>query len=646
MAESTRFQDRVSSEGLPVTVDPEFSGERNKPQNRAPLAGKMSSDLGSPLSPPERRPLPDGSVDVLTHHQISGWVWNPLKPDETVIIEIFDGSELLMRIPANIFRKDVRGAGIGTGKYGFFVANPSVLLPFARHKISIRRAADGVDLPGSPRWIQRPATDFDGSATNFLDSAITASIGAAHSAQELDNPISFTLRALNRLLNARHSLADSALACDPHIQALLKDGDVSGWTRELTARVEAQYAPLHFLQTESPLVSVVIPVYNKFSVTYSCLKSIFENLPKNSIEIILVDDCSNDETLFAGFIVSGSVKIIRNTKNEGFVGSCNAGAAAASGKFLLFLNNDTLVQPDWLDELVLTFSNVPNVGVAGSKLLCDNGSLQEAGGVIWRFGDGWNWGRDKDPNDPRFCYLRDTDYVSGAALMIERALFESLNGFDEHYKPAYYEDTDLCFRVRANGKRVVLQPASQIVHLEGVSAGTDVHGTGMKRYQLLNQRKFYERWRETLCTHRFSGEHPELESERLTRRRALFIDETVPTPDNDAGSNAALQHMLALMRLGYKVTFLPADNMAQINPYTADLQKIGIECLYAPYYWSVEEVFRKSVIKPDLIYFHRYANASKYANLAKQHFPNCFTVYNVADLHFLRQKRDSRSKAS
>ena len=136
------------------------------------------------------------------------------------------------------------------------------------------------------------------------------------------------------------------------------------------------------------------------------------------------------------------------------------------------------------------------------------------------------------------------------------------------------------------------------------------------------------------------GEQPELEVERSVKRRAYFIDDTVPTPDQDAGSNAALQHMLALMRLGYKVTFLPADNMAQINPYTANLQKLGIECLYHPFYSSVEDVFRRAPAKPDLVYFHRFANAWKYSNLVSQHFPACFSVYNVADLHSLRQERE------
>ena len=105
-----------------------------------------------------------------------------------------------------------------------------------------------------------------------------------------------------------------------------------------------------------------------------------------------------------------------------------------------------------------------------------------------------------------------------------------------------------------------------------------------------------------LITHRLNGQEPELEAERLVHKRAYFIDDTAPTPDRDAGSNAAVDHMRLLGEMGYKVTFLPADNMAKTDPYTSNLQKIGIECLYHPTYWSVEEVFRKAKRKPDLVY--------------------------------------------
>jgi GT2 family glycosyltransferase/glycosyltransferase involved in cell wall biosynthesis len=582
-----------------------------------------------------------GCVEVLSHNQIAGWAWDPQTPDEVVAVDIYDGTQLLMRVRADVFREDLRAAGIGNGRHGFAIGNPGALLPLARHWIAVRRASDGVDLQASPQWLLRPEAGFDASLTQFLESTAAATASVARWAEDLDQQLALTLRALNHLLDARSSLDDDRPPLsDPRLQDVLQQAAVSDWMRELLVKVEAEYAPLVFERAESPLVSVIIPVYNKFRTTYNCLKSIIEQLPKASFEIIIADDCSHDETLFAGFLLAGGVRFVRNAKNQGFVRTCNAGAALARGKYLLFLNNDTLVRANWLDELVATFDAVPNVGIVGSKLLFEDGLLQEVGGVIWRLGDGWNWGRGGDPNDPRYCFLRDSDYVSGAALMIERELFEQLRGFDEHFLPAYYEDADLCFRVRATGKRVVVQPASEIVHLEGVSAGKDVHGGGMKRFQLINHRKFYERWKEALATHRFNGEQPELEAERTVKRRALFIDSTVLTPDQDAGSVAALNHILALVALGYKVTFLSADNMAKINPYTLNLQKLGIECLYHPYYGSVEEIFRRLSVKPDLVYLHRFVNASKYGSLVRQYFPECYTLYNVADLHSLRQQRE------
>lgn len=615
--------------------------KRKKGRDRESRQTQPATESEGAVGSENLGPKQAGNVEVISHEAIAGWAWNPLDPEESVAVDIYDGSELLIRIQADTFRGDLRDAGIGSGKHGFSVPNPSVLLPLARHHVAVRRATDGVDLPGSPQWVLHPGAGFDYSLAQFLELAASTSANVARRPEDLDQQVALTLRVLNQLLNVRNSLnEDRALLNDPRLQDLLLKADVSDWTKELIAKVEMEFTPIHFEHVDHPLVSIVIPVYNKFRTTYNCLKSIAENLPACSFELIIVDDCSRDETLFAGFVLSGAVQFIRNSKNEGFVRSCNAGASSARGKYVLFLNNDTLVRPEWLDELVATFDQVPNVGIVGSKLFFEDGTLQEAGGITWRLGDSWNWGRESDPEDPRFCYLRDCDYVSGAALMLELEVFEHLKGFDEYYAPAYYEDADLCFRVRASGKRVVVQPASEIVHLEGVSAGKDVQGSGMKRYQLINHRKFYKRWRETLSTHRFIGEQPELEAERAVKRRAFFIDDSVPTPDQDAGSNAALQHMLALMRLGYKVTFLPADNMAQINPYTANLQKLGIECLYAPYYWSVEEVFRKALAKPDLVYLHRFVNASKYASLVRQHFPDCFTVFSVADLHSLRQQRE------
>lgn len=217
---------------------------------------------------------------------------------------------------------------------------------------------------------------------------------------------------------------------------------------------------------DQPLVSIVIPVYEKFDFTYACVKSILDTNVRCSYEIIIVDDCSKDETLLAPMILQ-NCRILRNERNQGFVLNCNRGGREARGKYVFLLNNDTALFPDAIDALVETFSMHDKVGAVGSKLLFGDGKLQEAGGIIWRLGDGWNYGRGQDPDEPRFNYVRPADYISGAALMLPRDLFLELGGFDTLYVPAYYEDTDLAFRVRAAGYKVLYQPRSKVTHFEG-----------------------------------------------------------------------------------------------------------------------------------------------------------------------------------
>ncbi len=588
--------------------------------------------------------VPIGTLDKAEHDEISGWVWDPEKPDEPVDVEVLDDDVVVLRTTADFYRKDLQDAGVGDGRHGFVLRGLSAVLSGSRHRVRVRRARDGRDLAGSPAWLTRPW--LDDKAVEFMEQLVASALRAAVKADDLAQPLSHLLGLLNDLVNGYEALArTSREAREASAAELARGVRLSDHMRELVDRLQQAHEMLYFAPADAPDVSVIIPVYNKFSYTYDCLNSMQQALPQHSFEIIIVDDCSEDETLLAPLAFAGAVRVVRNAQNLGFVRSCNAGAAAAKGRYLFFLNNDTLVKQGWLDELVDTFERVPNIGIAGSKLLFGDGRLQESGGIVWRLGDAWNWGRERDADDPAFCYLRDADYVSGAALMIDRALFQELGGFDELFAPAYYEDTDLAFRVREKGKRVVVQPASEIVHLEGVSAGTDT-AAGMKRYQSINHSKFYRRWKDTLITHRLNGQMPELEAERTVTKRAYFIDDSVPTPDKDAGSNAAVDHMRLLMELGYKVTFLPADNMAKLDPYTAQLQRLGIECQYYPYRWSVEEEFRKAHRKPDLVYLHRHTNASKYATMVRRYFPEARIVYSVADLHYLRMERQAEVEGS
>src|SRR5262249_15902471 len=138
-----------------------------------------------------------------------------------------------------------------------------------------------------------------------------------------------------------------------------------------------------------------------------------------------------------------------NPAKLGFLRSTNRAAGFARGEYLFFLNNDTFVCEGWLEPLLSVFDHFPDAGVAGSKLIYPDGLLQEAGALIWEDGSAWNYGKFDDPDKPEYNYIREADYISGCAILIPRAFWRSLGGFDELYAPAYCEDSDLCFRVRA-----------------------------------------------------------------------------------------------------------------------------------------------------------------------------------------------------
>ena len=334
--------------------------------------------------------------------------------------------------------------------------------------------------------------------------------------------------------------------------------------------------------------------------------------------------------------------ICRNSTNQGFLRNCNNAARHARGKYVMFLNNDTQVTENWLSSLVQLIESDPSIGMVGSKLVYPDGRLQEAGGIIWSDGSGWNYGRLDNPDKPEYNYVKDVDYISGAAILLSNELWNQIGGFDTRFAPAYCEDSDLAFEVRKAGYRVVYQPKSRVIHFEGVSNGTDVQGTGLKRYQVANSRKLKEKWADEFAKQCENDGNPDpfrARERSMGKPIILVVDHYVPTYDKDAGSKTTYQYLKMFLKKGYVVKFL-GDNFMNEEPYTSELEQMGIEVLYGPEYQvKIWDWLRDHGDDIAVAYLNRPHIASKYIDYILDN-TDIKVIYYGHDLHWLRESRE------
>ena len=233
--------------------------------------------------------------------------------------------------------------------------------------------------------------------------------------------------------------------------------------------------------------SVIIPVWNRCELTRLCLEALAATTGDVSWELIVVDNHSTDDTASFLCTLGGDVQIICNQENLGFAKACNQGARSARGKYLVFLNNDTIPQPGWLNALVAEAEADGSIGVVGSKLLYSDGTIQHAGVVRdCQGGLPYHIYKSFAGDHPAVNQRREFQIVTAACLLIRRCLFEEAGGFDEGYVNGF-EDADLCLKVRERGYRVVYQPRSVVVHLESQTPGRKVH-------EDTNAARFLDRW--------------------------------------------------------------------------------------------------------------------------------------------------------
>ncbi len=399
-------------------------------------------------------------------------------------------------------------------------------------------------------------------------------------------------------------------------------------------RARPRSGGINFVEGRDPDVSIVMPLYAHAELTRAALFSILDHTDGASYELILVDDSEDVATKALLRTVSGATVLV-NESNVGYIRSIERGAGVARGRWLVLCNNDIEVQPGWLTALLECGESRPDVAIVAPRYLYPDGSLAEAGAIVWRDGTGANFGRGDDAMGCHYGYRREIDYGSAAVLMVKAEFWREVGGFDERFLPMYYEDTDLCFEARSRGLRVMYEPRARVIHLEGASAGVD-ESAGHKRHQAENRPKFLEKWRSVL-----EAEHLETSPQNLwpaaNRRapRVLVVDHRVPTWDRDSGSVRMRGILEALIGLGCHVTLLP-DNSVPTQPYTSELQRLGVEVLYDV---PPETELARIGTHLSLVILSRALVAGRWHELVRTCAPAARIVFDTVDLHWLREAR-------
>jgi O-antigen biosynthesis protein len=284
------------------------------------------------------------------------------------------------------------------------------------------------------------------------------------------------------------------------------------------------------------------------------LKSVNQALAKVLCEVIIIDNASSDRTHELLRRVEGA-RTILNDRNLHFLRAVNQGARQVRGNHVLLLNNDTRIKSDSIAIAQQILEENEDVGAVGGKLILLDDTLQEAGSIIWNDGACLGYGRGRNPFEPEFEFRRDVDYCSGAFLMLRRKLCERLGWFDERYAPAYYEETDLCMRIRAASYRIVYEPTVEISHFEFGSAESSQQALAL---QGRNFEIFKSVHYTTLQERHCPRVTPLLKARSASRApRILIIDDRIPFSHLGAGYPRTAALIRAMRTQGWEISFYP-----------------------------------------------------------------------------------------
>lgn len=312
---------------------------------------------------------------------------------------------------------------------------------------------------------------------------------------------------------------------------------------------------LYFPKFDHPEISIILVLHNRAELTLQCLYSILQSYSR-PFEVIIVDNASSDETECLLKRVDG-VRLIQNKQNLHYVLACNQASKEAKGDYLLLLNNDAQLQAHSIVSALATLESSEDIGAVGGKIILPDGTLQEAGSIIWSDGSCLGYGRGALPQNPAFMFRRDVDYCSAVFLLTKRDLFLANGGFDQAYVPAYYEETDYCVKLWRKGKRVVYDPDVTVWHHELASSTSSEAAIDLQTKHRVPFVARHHDWLERQLLPSPVNILAARSRRRKDAKRILILDDRVPHRWLGSGFPRSNRIVRELVKLGHEVTCYP-----------------------------------------------------------------------------------------
>ena len=395
---------------------------------------------------------------------------------------------------------------------------------------------------------------------------------------------------------------------------------------------------VEFQPEPAPLASVIVVAWRQAPYLLECLRALAESVRDAPYEVIVV---LNETTPALRAEVHDKVHgttLLTTSVNLGFAGAVNLAADQARGAYLVLLNDDTEVEPLWLEHLIETAERRPLSGAVGSTMLFPDGTIQEAGSILWHDGSTLTVGRGLAGDSRRYDFERQVDFASGGSLLVRRATWEALGGFSPDYFPAYYEDTDLCLRIRQLGEQVWYQPRSRVMHHESTSTNPTYRNFLFERNKAVLRARFPDLLAQRVTAAPWD---PAAIEEAVWRAmgapaRVLLVDDQLPMPAKGSG----------MPRMAEVVSLLQQTGRYQVSAWTSlyggsddnDLMaQLGVEVIDGP----LEEHLATAGRRYAAAVFSRPHNFEIRAPLVRAAMPETKLIYDAEALFFRRIEREA-----